>query len=74
MSGTTFSFRVDSELKDAFTQKAKEHGLTPAELFRCFMRDVVARGQASLENGAGVLQKLEAMREGEEFGRGSSKK
>ena len=45
MAGTTFTFRVDSRLKEEFAEIAKQHGLTPAELIRKFMRDYIAKEQ-----------------------------
>ena len=42
MSETTFTFRVDAGLKDAFATAAKKQGRTVAQLLRDFMRSYIA--------------------------------
>jgi excisionase family DNA binding protein len=41
MNEATITFRVDSGLKRAFSEQAKAHDMTPAQLFRRFMRDYI---------------------------------
>ncbi len=41
MPESTFTFRVDSELKEAFSQLAQEHNRTAAQLLRDFMRQFI---------------------------------
>ena len=43
MPDATFTFRVEDELKAAFTEAAKAHDRTGAQLLRDFMRDYVSR-------------------------------
>ncbi len=43
MSEATFTFRVDSELKAAFAEAAKNQDRTGAQLLRDYMREVVRR-------------------------------
>ncbi|MGH7111820.1 MAG: CopG family ribbon-helix-helix protein [Stellaceae bacterium] len=43
MAEATFTFRVDDELKARFTEAAKAHDRTGAQLLRDFMRDYVRR-------------------------------
>jgi predicted transcriptional regulator len=43
MPDATFTFRVEDELKAAFTAAAKAHDRTGAQLLRDFMRDYVGR-------------------------------
>ena len=43
MSETTFTFRVDDDLKAAFTEAAKASHRPGSQLLREFMRDYVAR-------------------------------
>ena len=45
MSETTFTFRVDESLKEAFTTAAKERDRSSAQLLRDFMRDFVKQQQ-----------------------------
>lgn len=47
MSETTFTFRVDPALKQAFTHAAKASDRTGAQLLRDFMRQFVQSGQAA---------------------------
>lgn len=52
MSETTFTFRVDSELKERFSEVAREHDRPGSQLLRDFMRSFVAqrRGSATYES------------------------
>jgi predicted transcriptional regulator len=45
MAETTFTFRVDEELKAAFSDAAKAHDQTGAQLLRRFMREYVKTQQ-----------------------------
>jgi len=45
MSESTFTLRVDNELKEAFTRIAKLQDRTGAQLVREFMREIVQRAQ-----------------------------
>lgn len=45
MTESTFTFRVDETLKAAFTDAAKAHDRTGAQLLRDFMRDYLAHRQ-----------------------------
>jgi predicted transcriptional regulator len=47
MPDATFTFRVDDELKSQFTNAAKAHDRTGAQLLRDFMRDYVKRQEAA---------------------------
>lgn len=49
MSEATFTFRVEEELKSAFTSSAKAHDMTGAQLLRSFMRDYVKRQKTEAE-------------------------
>lgn len=52
MAEATFTFRVEDELKSAFSDAAKASDRTSAQLLRGFMRDFVAshRERASHDN------------------------
>lgn len=45
MNEATFTFRVDEDLKDEFTNAAKDRDRTGAQLLRDFMRDFVKKQQ-----------------------------
>ena len=47
MTKSTFTFRVDEELKNDFTDTAKALDRTGAQLLRGFMRDVVDSQQST---------------------------
>lgn len=48
MNEATFTFRVDEDLKNAFSKAAKAHDRNGAQLLRDFMRDYVSQqGEAS---------------------------
>ncbi len=50
MSETTFTFRVDEDLKAQFTQAAKGRDRTGAQLLRDFMREFVRQQQDIAEH------------------------
>lgn len=51
---TTFTIRVDSDLKDQFVASCKSNDTTASQVFRGLMRDYVARhGQTDLFSGGG---------------------
>jgi predicted transcriptional regulator len=52
MGEATFTFRVEDELKSAFSEAAKAHDQTGAQLLRGFMRDYVKRQQNAAEYDA----------------------
>ncbi|MEI9905599.1 MAG: hypothetical protein WDN06_17850 [Asticcacaulis sp.] len=45
MTESTFTFRVENDLKDAFNQSAKASDRSAAQLIRDFMRDYIRRQQ-----------------------------
>ena len=47
MSQTSFSFRVDEALKNAFSAAAKARGCTGAQLLRDFMRAFIQQQEAA---------------------------
>lgn len=49
MGEATFTFRVDDELKTEFSDAAKAHDRTGAQLLRGFMRDYVRQQQEAAE-------------------------
>lgn len=49
MTESTFTFRVDEELKKQFTEIAKSKDRTGAQLLRDFMRDAVRKQQEEAE-------------------------
>jgi predicted transcriptional regulator len=49
MGEATFTFRVEDALKSAFSEAAKAHDQTGAQLLRGFMRDYVKRQQDEAE-------------------------
>ena len=50
MSETTFTFRVEEDLKAKFSNAAKANDRTGAQLLRDFMRDFVQRQQEAAEH------------------------
>lgn len=52
MSETTFTFRVDSDLKQAFSHAAKSCERTGAQLLRDFMRQFVQNGHGTMSYDA----------------------
>jgi predicted transcriptional regulator len=49
MTETTFTFRVEEELKTAFGEAAKAHDQTGAQLLRRFMREYVRNQRTEAE-------------------------
>ena len=60
MSETTFTFRVDDNLKAAFADAAKQKDRTAAQLLRDFMRNYVAEIQEDVEYDAWFRRKVDA--------------
>ncbi len=58
MSNATFTLRVDSALKDAFTKIAKLQDRTGAQLVREFMRDVVKNANQQQEYDAWFAEQV----------------
>jgi len=52
MTDATFTFRVDDDLKTQFTNAARAHDRTGAQLLRDFMRDYVKRQQEAADDDA----------------------
>lgn len=59
MSETTFTFRVEEDLKAAFGEAARAHDQTGAQLLRGFMRDYVKRQQEQAEYDAWFRQQVQ---------------
>lgn len=59
MTETTFTFRVDDELKRQFADIAKSRDRTAAQLMREFMRDTIARQQEEAEYDAWFRAKVQ---------------
>lgn len=59
MPDTTFTFRVDEDLKKVFAEAAKAQDRTAAQLLRVLMRDEVERGQAAREHDAWFRAEVE---------------
>jgi predicted transcriptional regulator len=60
MSETTFTFRVEDNLKTAFADAAKRKDRTAAQLLRDFMRNYVLESQGDAEYDAWFRNKVEA--------------
>ncbi|MBB3386372.1 MULTISPECIES: hypothetical protein [unclassified Rhizobium] len=60
MSDATFTFRVEEELKAAFSEAAKAHDQTGAQLLRAFMRDYVQRQQDAADYDMWFRQQVQA--------------
>ena len=60
MTDATFTFRVEEELKAAFSEAAKAHDQTGAQLLRAFMRDYVRRQQDAAEYDIWFRQQVQA--------------
>ena len=58
MPDTTFTFRVDQELKNAFTEAARAIDRPGSQLLRDFMRDYVERAKHDVWFRAEVEQSL----------------
>ena len=59
MAEATFTFRVDEELKSAFSEVAKGQDRTAAQLLRVLMRDAVRRQQERREYDAWFRSEVE---------------
>jgi predicted transcriptional regulator len=60
MPDATFTFRVEGELKSAFTEAAKAHDRTGAQLLRDFMRDYVSRERNEQEYDSWFRRQVQA--------------
>ncbi|MCL2123116.1 MAG: hypothetical protein FWH34_03395 [Desulfovibrionaceae bacterium] len=60
MSESTFTIRVDDSLKDAFTEAAKIHDRTGAQIIRDFMREYVQSAREKAEYEEWFKAKVEA--------------
>ena len=59
MVDSNFTLRVDEQLKKAFTEAAKQHERTGAQLLREFMKEYVTRAEREREYDAWFRQKVE---------------
>jgi predicted transcriptional regulator len=59
MAETTFTFRVDEDLKKQFAEIAKSKDRTAAQLMREFIRDSIARQQEEAEYDAWYRAKVQ---------------
>lgn len=59
MAEATFTFRVDEELKSAFSEAAKADDQTGAQLLRGFMRDYVRSRTEAAEYDAWFREQVE---------------
>lgn len=59
MAESTFTFRIDDELKKQFAEIAKSKDRTAAQLVREFIRDTIARKEDEAEYDAWLLQKIQ---------------
>ena len=67
MAQTTFTFRVDDELKSAFAESAEAQDRTAAQLLRVLMRDAVRRQREAREHDAWFRGEIErGMREADD--------
>ena len=67
MPATTFTFRVDHDLKAAFAETAKAEDRTVAQLLRVLMRGAVRRRQEAGEHDAWFRGEVEqGMREADD--------
>ncbi|PSJ62521.1 hypothetical protein [Kumtagia ephedrae] len=60
MADSTFTFRVDEELKSAFADAARAEDRTAAQLLRVLMREAVERSQAKREYDAWFDAEIDA--------------
>lgn len=60
MTESTFTFRVDSELKDDFATIAKSMDRTGAQLLRDYMRDLVRRKREAEEHDVWFVEQVQA--------------
>ncbi len=67
MPETTFTFRVDDELKASFAETAKAKDRSAAQLLRVLMREAVQRQQEAREHDAWFRGEVEqGMREADD--------
>lgn len=59
MPDSTFTFRVDEDLKDAFAEVASEQERTSAQLLRVLMRDAVQRWRDAQAHDAWFREQVE---------------
>ena len=60
MTETTFTFRVEEDLKTAFSIAAKTHDRTGAQLLRDFMRTYVQRQEETAAHDAWFRRQVQA--------------
>lgn len=67
MPNSTFTFRIDEDLKAAFAETAKAQDRTAAQLLRVLMREAVRRQQEAREHDAWFRGEVErGMREADD--------
>ena len=67
MAETTFTFRVEEDLKAAFVEAAKARDRTGAQLLRDFMRSLVQRQKQAVEHDSWFRDEVErALREADD--------
>lgn len=67
MAETTFTFRVDEELKSAFAEAAKAQDRSAAQLLRVLMRDTVQTRAVARDHDSWFREEIEdALRESED--------
>ena len=59
MSETTFTFRLEDSLKEAFNSAAKSRDRTAAQLLRDFMRDYVRQQEEAAEYDAWFREQVQ---------------
>ena len=59
MTQTTFTFRVDDDLKIAFSEAAKAQDRSAAQLLRVLMREAVRKENAAREHEAWFRREVE---------------
>jgi predicted transcriptional regulator len=60
MTEATFTFRVEEQLKSAFSQAAKANDRTGAQLLRDFMREFVRNQQQTADHDAWFRREVQA--------------
>ena len=67
MANTTFTFRVDDDLKATFAETARAQDRTAAQLLRVLMREAVRRQQEAREHDAWFRREVaQGMREADD--------
>lgn len=69
MTESTFTFRIDEDLKRQFTEIAKSKDRTGAQLVRDFIRDTIAREKEAAEYDAWFKAKVQQGLDDVEAGR-----